>query len=155
MNPVHHRQSLSPNGQTVLPVRCAKTVQFNVLITRKRIKTTSGPSLCRQRISGERALRTANALFGQRGPSSPQVRTSKTKGNKWYQSAQSVIFHYCHPRANISGRTPMIFMLRGNVWGIIAKLRRALQNAIPMGYEDATGFHRIEERPASDQKTEG
>ena len=42
MNLVHHRQSLSQIGQTVLPVRCCKTVEFKVLITRKRIKTTSG-----------------------------------------------------------------------------------------------------------------
>lgn len=77
MNLVHHRQSLSQSGQTVLPVRCCKTVEFKVLITRKRIKTTSGPWLSRQRISETRAVRTANALLGQSGPSSRQVHHSR------------------------------------------------------------------------------
>jgi hypothetical protein len=80
---------------------------------------------------------------------------SKQKGNKRFQSAQPIILHNCRLRRNKSGRTPMTTISRGNMWGIIAKLWRALKNAIPMGYEDSTGFHRIEEKPASGQQLEG
>ena len=72
MNLVHLRQSMSRSGRTLVPVSRWKSVQFNVVITRKRIATTSGPLLCHRRISEAHAIRTANAAFGQSGPSSSQ-----------------------------------------------------------------------------------
>jgi len=41
---------------------------------------------------------------------------------------------------------------RGGVWGIIAKLRRALKIEIPIGFQDETGFHRIAEKPPINQQ---
>jgi len=40
-----------------------------------------------------------------------------------------------------------VYFSRGTVWGIVAKLRRALRIKIPIGYQDESGFHRIVERP--------
>jgi hypothetical protein len=90
MNLVHLRQSLSRSGRVLLPLRRWKSVQFNVLITRKRIETATGPLLCHRRISEAHAVRTANTAFGQSGPSSRQ-------GN---HSHASVRFH---TTANIRG----------------------------------------------------
>lgn len=90
MNPVHHRQSSSGSSRLLLPVRRWRSVQFNVVIPRKRIETTSGPWLCRRSISEARAVRAVNAVFGQSAPSS----------RLGHHSRASVRFH---ATANIRG----------------------------------------------------
>jgi len=70
MNLVHLRQFLPRRSRVLLPVRRWKSVPFSVAIAQKRIEATAGPWLCHRRISEARAVRTANAAFGQSGPSS-------------------------------------------------------------------------------------
>jgi hypothetical protein len=77
MNLVHLRQSMSRSGWTLVPVSRWTSVQFNVVITRKRIETTSGPLLCHPRISEAHAVPTAIAACGQSGPSSRQGNYSR------------------------------------------------------------------------------
>jgi hypothetical protein len=77
MNQDHPRQSMSRSGRTLVPVSRWRSVQFNVVITRKRIETTSGPLLCHRRISEAHAVRTAITAFGQSGPSSRQGNHSR------------------------------------------------------------------------------
>jgi len=79
MNMVRLRQSMSRSGGVILPVRQWKNVQFNLMITRKQIETTSVRLLCHRRISEAHAIRTANVAFGQSGPSSRQGSHSRAR----------------------------------------------------------------------------
>jgi len=75
MNLVHLRQSLSRSGRILFPLCAWKYNQFNVVITRTRIETNSGPLPCHRRISeahvirtGAAAVRPGVALFPQKQP---------------------------------------------------------------------------------------
>ena len=75
MNLVHLRQSLSRSGRILFPLCAWKYNQFNVVITRTRIETNSGPLPCHRRISeahvirtGATAVRPSVALFPQKQP---------------------------------------------------------------------------------------
>ena len=68
-------EPLSPDRWTILPVTRWESVQFNVVITRTRIETNSGPLPCHRRISeahvirtGAAAVRPGVALFPQKQP---------------------------------------------------------------------------------------
>ena len=56
MNLAHNRKSLSQSSRVLLPMSHWKSVQFNVAITRKQIKTTSSPLLRHRRILEAHAL---------------------------------------------------------------------------------------------------
>ena len=81
------------------------------------------------------------------------MRTSKQKANDRDQIAPTV--H--SPQLPLTleqarRRVHDVYFSRGNVWGIVAKLRRAFKIEIPVGYQDEMGFHRIGERPRLNNK---
>jgi len=81
------------------------------------------------------------------------MRPSRRKANKPYQSAPTIHSAQLPPTPEqIWQHAHDIYFARGDVWGIIAKLRKALRIEIPIGYQDATGFHRIAERPPANQQ---
>jgi hypothetical protein len=70
------------------------------------------------------------------------TRTSKRKLAERYQSLPAIQTHM--PPSNpeqIRQCTHDIQVARGGVWGIIAKLRKAIRIEIPIGYQDEAGFH--------------
>jgi hypothetical protein len=84
------------------------------------------------------------------------MRTSKQKANEQYQSAPTV--HSPQPPLTLEQvrrRAHDVYFSRGNVWGIVAKLRKVLRVEIPIGYQDESGFHRIVERPPIKQQMKG
>ena len=68
MNLFYLRQFLSRSGRTLVPVSRWRSVQFNVMITRKQVETIPVPLLCNPRISEAHATRTAHAAFEQSQP---------------------------------------------------------------------------------------
>ena len=85
--------------------------------------------------------------------SSSRMRTSKQKANEQHQSAPTVHSPQLPlTLEQVRRRAHDVYFSRGNVWGIVAKLRRALRIEIPIGYQDETGFHRTVERPQSKQQ---
>jgi hypothetical protein len=84
------------------------------------------------------------------------MRTSKQKANEQYQSAPTV--HSPQPPLTLEQvrrRAHDVYFSPGNVWGIVAKLRKVLRVEIPIGYQDESGFHRIVERPPIKQQMKG
>jgi len=85
-----------------------------------------------------------------------RMRTSKQKANEQYQSAPTVHSPQLPlTLEQVRRRAHDVYFSRGNVWGIVAKLRRALRIEIPIGYQDESGFHRIVERPPIKQQMKG
>ena len=85
-----------------------------------------------------------------------RMRTSKQKANEQHQSAPTV--YSPQPPLNLEQvrrRANDVYFPRGNVWGIVAKLRRVLKIQIPIGYEGESGFHRTAERPPIKQQMKG
>jgi hypothetical protein len=81
------------------------------------------------------------------------MKTSKQKTHEQYQSAPTIhspqlplTLEPVRPRAH------GVDFSRGNVWGIVAKLRRTLRIEIPIGCQDESGFHRIVESPPLNNK---
>lgn len=70
------------------------------------------------------------------------MRTSKRKPAEQYQSLPTIQTHV--PPSNpeqIRQCTHDIHVARGGVWGIVAKLWKAIRIEIPIGYQDEAGFH--------------
>jgi len=85
-----------------------------------------------------------------------RVRTSKHKANEQPQSAPTVHSPQLPlTLEQVRRRAHDVYFSRGNVWGIVAKLRRASGIEIPIGYQDESGFHRNVERPPIDQQMKG
>ncbi|MGA2787410.1 MAG: hypothetical protein ABSF60_07770 [Verrucomicrobiota bacterium] len=85
-----------------------------------------------------------------------RVRTSKQKASERYQSAPAVHSPQLPlTLGQVRRRAHDVYFSRGNLWGIVAKLRRALRIEIPIGYQDELGFHRIVERPPIKQQIKG
>ena len=81
------------------------------------------------------------------------VRTSKQKANEQHQNAPTVHSPQLPlTLEQVRRRDHDVYFSRGNVWGIVAKLRRALRIEIPIGIQDESGFHRIVERPRLNNK---
>ena len=85
-----------------------------------------------------------------------RVRTSRQKANEQDQSAPTVHSPQLPLTLEpVRRRAHDVYFSRGNVWGIVAKLRRALRIEIPIGYQDESGFHRVAERPPVKQQMKG
>jgi hypothetical protein len=82
-----------------------------------------------------------------------RMRTSKQKANEQDQSAPTIYSHQPPPALEpVCRRAHGVDFSRGNVWDIVAKLRRALKIEAPIGYQDESGFHRIVESPRLNNK---
>lgn len=82
-----------------------------------------------------------------------RMRTSKQKADEQYQSAPTVRFPQLP--LTLEQVRPLahgVDFSRGNVWGIVARLRKALKIEAPIGYQDESGFHRIVESPRLNNK---
>jgi hypothetical protein len=85
-----------------------------------------------------------------------RVRTSKQKANEQHQGAPTVHSPQLPlTMEQVRRHAHDVYFSRGDVWGIVAKLRRALRIEIPIGYQDEMGFHRIVERPPANEQMKG
>jgi hypothetical protein len=70
------------------------------------------------------------------------MRTPKRKSAAEHQTALSIHTPGLPPAPEqVSQFTHDTYVAHGGLWGIVAKLRKAVRIEIPIGYQDETGFH--------------